>query len=49
MIVPTQNAREAAIANGPLIYGVSSLNEAIAILTGDARQRPYELNVEELF
>ena len=49
MIVPTQNAREAAIANGPLIYGVSSLNEALAILTGDARQRPYELNVEELF
>ena len=49
MIVPTQNAREAAIANGPLIYGVSSLNEALAILTGDARQRPYELNVEEIF
>lgn len=49
MIVPTQNAREAAIANGPLVYGVSSLSEAIGILTGDARQRPYELNVEEVF
>lgn len=49
MIVPTQNAREAAIANGPLVYGVSSLNEALAILTGDARQRPYELDVEEVF
>ncbi len=49
MIVPTQNAREAAIANGPLIYGVSSLSEALSILTGDARQRPYELNVEEMF
>ena len=49
MIVPTQNAREAAIANGPLVYGVSSLNEALAILTGDAHQRPYELNVEEVF
>ena len=49
MIVPTQNAREAAIASGPLVYGVSSLNEAIGILTGDARQRPYELNVEEVF
>ena len=49
MIVPTQNAREAAIANGPLVYGVSSLNEALAILTGDVRQRPYELNVEEVF
>ena len=40
MIVPTQNAREAAIANGPLVYGVSSLSEALAILTGDAHQRP---------
>lgn len=49
MIVPTQNAREAAIANGPLVYGVSSLNEALSILTGDARQRPYELDVEEVF
>ena len=49
MIVPTQNAREAAIANGPLVYGVSSLSEALSILTGDARQRPYELNVEEVF
>ena len=49
MIVPTQNAREAAIANGPLVYGVSSLSEALSILTGDARQRPYELNVDEVF
>ena len=49
MIVPTQNAREAAIANGPLVYGVSSLSEALAILTGDAHQRPYELDVEEVF
>ncbi|HIG55017.1 MAG TPA: ATP-binding protein [Candidatus Latescibacteria bacterium] len=49
MIVPTQNAREAATADGPLIYGVSTLNEAVEILEGDVRQRPYELNIEELF
>ena len=49
MIVPTQNAREAAIANGPLVYGVSSLGEALAVLTGDAHHKPYELNVEEVF
>ena len=49
MIVPTQNAREAATANGPLVYGVSTLNEAVDILEGDVRQRPYELNIEELF
>ena len=49
MIVPTQNAREAATANGPLVYGVSTLQEAVEILEGDVRQRPYELNVDEIF
>jgi magnesium chelatase family protein len=49
MIVPTQNAREAATANGPLVYCVSTLNEAVDILEGDVRQRPYELNIEEFF
>ena len=44
MIVPTQNAREAAIANGPLVYGVSSLSEALAILTGDGA--PTALRIE---
>ena len=49
MIVPTQNAREAATADGPLIYGVSTLQEAVEILEGDVRQRPYELNVDDVF
>ena len=31
MIVPTQNAREAATGNGPLVYAVSTLNEAVDI------------------
>ena len=49
MIVPTQNAREAATADGPLVYGVSTLQEAVEILAGDVRQRPYELNVDDVF
>jgi len=49
MIVPTQNAREAATANGPLVYGVSTLQEAVEILAGDVRQRPFELNVDDVF
>ena len=49
LIMPTQNAREAATADGPLIYGVSTLQEAVEILEGDVRQRPYELNVEDIF
>ncbi len=49
MIVPMQNAREAATADGPLVYGVSTLQEAVEILAGDVRQRPYELNVDDVF
>jgi len=49
LIVPTQNAREAATADGPLVYGVSTLQEAVEILAGDVRQRPYELNVDDVF
>ena len=49
MIVPTQNAREAATANGPLVYGVSTLQEAVEILAGDVRQRPYEIDIDEVF
>ena len=36
-------------ADGPLIYGVSTLQEAVEILEGDVRQRPYELNVDDVF
>ena len=49
LIVPTQNAREAATADGPLVYGVSTLQEAVEILAGDVRQRLYELNVDDVF
>ena len=31
MTLPTQNAREAATGNGPLVYAVSTLNEAVDI------------------
>ena len=31
MIVPAQNARE-AIADGPVVYGVTSLAEAVEVL-----------------
>ncbi len=49
MIVPAQNAREAATADGPLVYGISTLNEAVDILEGDICQRPYELDIAGLF
>lgn len=49
MVVPVQNAREAAMAGKPLIYGISTLGEAIELLTGSARLRPFVLEEIEVF
>lgn len=40
MILPKQNAREAAIVDGLDVYGVSDLHEAIALLRGEASLEP---------
>jgi magnesium chelatase family protein len=49
MIVPQLNAPEAALANGPLIHGVSTLNEAVAILEGGAHPPPITVDLQALF
>ena len=49
MIVPQQNAREAATAGGPLIYGISSLCEAVELLEGSTRLAPFALDIETVF
>ena len=49
LIVPQQNGREAAMANGALIYAVSNLNEAVEILEGSARLQPYALDLAKVF
>jgi magnesium chelatase family protein len=49
LVVPQQNAREAATANGPLVYGASTLHEAVEILEGSTRLHPYDLDVQDLF
>ena len=49
MIVPQQNAREAAMASGPLIYGVSSLPEAVERLEGSTRLAPFHLDIDAVF
>ena len=48
LIVPGANAREAALATGPLIYGVADLNEAVEILEGSPRLRPFTTDLPEL-
>ena len=49
MIVPRQNAREAAMADGPVIYGVSRLAEAVEVLKGSVRIAPYVVQPSEVF
>lgn len=49
MIVPRQNAGEAAMAGGPLIYGVATLQEAVELLEGSTRLRPVSIDVAGLF
>jgi len=49
MIVPQANAREAALASGPLVYGASTLGQAVEILQGDCRLPPFALDLDALF
>ena len=48
MIVPSQNAREAALAGGPLVYGVSTLREAVEILEGSVRVAPHDFDASQV-
>jgi len=48
-VLPTQNAKEAAIVNDIDVYGVSSLVEAIAIIEGKSELSPIEYDTRELF
>ncbi len=49
MIVPQQNAREAAMAGGPLVYAISTLHEAVELLEGSVRLQPFDLDISTIF
>ncbi len=49
VIVPIDNAREAAVVAGIDVIPVGSLAEAVAFLTGAAPLRPVRLDLEEVF
>jgi len=50
MIVPRQNAKEAAIVSGLDVYPVGSLTEAVSLLNGAAgRNTPYRVTIDEVF
>ena len=49
IILPKENAREAAIVNDILIYGVENLREAVDFLNGELDITPTEVNTREEF
>ncbi len=44
-ILPHENMEEAAMADGPLVYGARSLTEAIEILQGSVRIPPFTVDI----
>lgn len=49
LIVPKENAREAAIVNDLAVYGVSNLQEAIAVVEGKETIQPEALDTRDDF
>jgi magnesium chelatase family protein len=49
LIVPADNAREAAVVEAVSVYGVNSLAEAVGILSGQLSVEPVASRIEELF
>ena len=49
MIVPTSNAPEAAMADGPVVYGVADLSEAVEVLKGSVRICPTVADADKMF
>ena len=49
MILPPENAQEAAMAQGLNVYPVASLKEAIGFLNEEKRIEPFSVDIEEVF
>jgi magnesium chelatase family protein len=49
LLVPAASAREAAVVKSVHVYGVSTLAEAVGIISGQLRVPPVVADVEELF
>ena len=49
IILPKQNAREAAIVNNLEVYGIESLTEAVDFFNGDLKLQPLELDTRDEF
>lgn len=49
LLLPYQNAKEAAVVAGIDVYGVKDITEVIAFLNNDSDMSPLRLNAEEMF
>jgi len=49
IILPKQNANEAAVVNGLNVYGVDNILDVIGILNGNSQLLPISINQEEIF
>ncbi len=49
IILPMENAKEAAIAQGVEVYPVTNLQETVTFLEGADTVEPYQLDIDELF
>lgn len=49
LILPFENASEAALVEGIFVYGVKSLAEAVNLVNGTAEISPVKVNLETLF
>ncbi len=49
IILPKENAREAAIVSDLQVYGVTNLKEAISIINGETNVEPTEYDTREVF
>jgi magnesium chelatase family protein len=49
LLVPSANAREAAVVEAVQVFGVNSLAEAVGVLSGQLPAEPVASRIEELF
>ena len=49
IILPKENAREAAMVEGMEVYGMENLMETISLLNGDLSVPPMKIDVNEIF
>jgi magnesium chelatase family protein len=49
LLVPAENAREAAVVEAVAVYGVQTLAQAVGILSGQLEAEPTVSNIDDLF